>query len=102
MHVLWSSVSSSETSSAATFTQSPLRLDASRACHCNAGTRPRSSSMEGRNSSAMLRTTPIDSSTNRCYRQQQVKSWMYELIEQALRDEFLQHAGVREKLASYE
>src|ERR1022692_484872 len=36
------------------------------------------------------------------YRQQQVKSWMYELIEQALRDEFLQHAGVREKLASYE
>src|ERR1035441_7038068 len=65
MHVLWSSVSSSETSSAATFTQSPLRLDASRACHCNAGTRPRSSSMEGRNSSAMLRTTPIDSSTNR-------------------------------------
>jgi LAO/AO transport system kinase len=36
------------------------------------------------------------------YRQQQVKSWMYELIEQALRDEFTQHAGVREKLASYE
>ena len=36
------------------------------------------------------------------FRQQQVKSWMYELIEQALRDEFLQHGGVREKLASYE
>ena len=35
-------------------------------------------------------------------RQQQVKSWMYELIEQALRDEFLQHEGVREKLASFE
>jgi hypothetical protein len=27
---------------------------------------------------------------------------MYELIEQALRDEFLRHSGVREKLASYE
>ena len=36
------------------------------------------------------------------YRQEQAKSWMYELIEQALRDEFLQHGGVREKLASYE
>jgi LAO/AO transport system kinase len=36
------------------------------------------------------------------YRLQQVKSWMYELIEQALRDEFMQHAGVREKLPSYE
>jgi LAO/AO transport system kinase len=36
------------------------------------------------------------------YRQQQVKSWMYELIEQALRDEFLHHAGVRDKLAAYE
>ena len=29
---------------------------------------------------------------------EQVKSWMYDLIEQSLRDEFLQHAGVREKL----
>jgi LAO/AO transport system kinase len=36
------------------------------------------------------------------FRQQQVKSWMYESIDQALRDEFLQHTGVREKLASYE
>ena len=36
------------------------------------------------------------------YRRQQVKSWMYELIEQALRDEFLHHDGVREQLASYE
>ena len=36
------------------------------------------------------------------YRQQQVKSWMYELLEQALRDEFMHHAGVREKLASFE
>ena len=36
------------------------------------------------------------------FRQQQVKSWIYELIEQALHDEFMQHAGVREKLASYE
>jgi LAO/AO transport system kinase len=35
-------------------------------------------------------------------RQQQVKSWMYELIEQALRDEFMQHAGVRERLPAYE
>jgi LAO/AO transport system kinase len=35
-------------------------------------------------------------------RQQQVKSWMYELIEQSLRDEFLHHPGVREKLPSYE
>jgi len=36
------------------------------------------------------------------YRRQQVKSWMYELIEQALRDEFMQHSGVREKLPAYE
>jgi LAO/AO transport system kinase len=36
------------------------------------------------------------------YRQQQVKSWMYELIEQGLRDEFMQNAGVHEKLPSYE
>jgi hypothetical protein len=27
---------------------------------------------------------------------------MYELIEQALREEFLQHPGVRDKIASYE
>jgi len=36
------------------------------------------------------------------FRQEQAKRWMYELIEQSLRDEFMQHAGVREKLASYE
>ena len=36
------------------------------------------------------------------YRQEQVKSWLYQLIEQALRDQFLQHAGVRDKIASYE
>src|ERR1039458_5689967 len=35
----------------------PVRLEISRACHCKAGTRPRSSSMEGRSNSAMLRTT---------------------------------------------
>src|ERR1035441_364149 len=52
---------------------------------------------------AVLEHNPLLSSTGQLagYRQQQVKSWMYELIEQALRDEFLQHAGVREKLASY-
>ena len=50
--------------SAATFTHTPLRLDTSRACHCSAGTSPRSSSIEGRSSSAMLRTTPIESSTS--------------------------------------
>jgi LAO/AO transport system kinase len=36
------------------------------------------------------------------FRQERVKSWMYELIEHALRDEFMHHAGVREKLAAYE
>ncbi|HXM39602.1 MAG TPA: methylmalonyl Co-A mutase-associated GTPase MeaB [Bryobacteraceae bacterium] len=36
------------------------------------------------------------------FRQEQVKSWMYESIEHALRDEFMHHAGVREKLAAYE
>ena len=36
------------------------------------------------------------------YRREQVKSWMYELIEQALREQFLRHAGVRRKLSSYE
>jgi LAO/AO transport system kinase len=35
-------------------------------------------------------------------RQEQSKSWMYELIEQALREEFLRHASVREKIGSYE
>ena len=35
----------------------PVRFEISRACHSSAGTRPRSSSMEGRSSSAMLRTT---------------------------------------------
>jgi len=36
------------------------------------------------------------------FRREQVKTWMYELIEQALRDEFLRHAGVRAKLPAYE
>jgi len=36
------------------------------------------------------------------YRQKQAKKWMYELIEQALREEFLEHPGVREKIAFYE
>jgi LAO/AO transport system kinase len=36
------------------------------------------------------------------FRQRQVKSWMYELIEQALRDEFMNHPGVRDKLPGYE
>ncbi|HUE05332.1 MAG TPA: methylmalonyl Co-A mutase-associated GTPase MeaB [Bryobacteraceae bacterium] len=35
-------------------------------------------------------------------RQEQVKKWMYDLIEQALRDEFLQHEGVHDKIATYE
>ena len=35
-------------------------------------------------------------------RREQSKSWMYELIEQALREEFLRHAGVRGKIGSYE
>jgi LAO/AO transport system kinase len=36
------------------------------------------------------------------FRRNQVKSWMYELIEQALRQEFLRHSAVRDKLPSYE
>jgi len=36
------------------------------------------------------------------FRQEQVKSWLYELIEQALRDEFMHHDGVRARLAGYE
>jgi LAO/AO transport system kinase len=36
------------------------------------------------------------------YRREQVRSWMYDLIEQSLREEFLRHAGVREKLPAYE
>jgi LAO/AO transport system kinase len=36
------------------------------------------------------------------YRREQVKRWMYELIEQALREEFLRHAGVRAKLPACE
>jgi LAO/AO transport system kinase len=36
------------------------------------------------------------------FRQSQIKSWMYELIEQGLRDEFLRHPGVHDKIASYE
>jgi len=35
-------------------------------------------------------------------RNEQAKSWMHALIEQSLRDEFLNHDGVREKLAAYE
>jgi LAO/AO transport system kinase len=35
-------------------------------------------------------------------RREQLKKWMYDQIEQALRDDFLQHVGVREKIASYE
>lgn len=35
-------------------------------------------------------------------RQEQVRRWMHELIEQALRDAFLRHEGVRDKMASYE
>ena len=35
-------------------------------------------------------------------RHEQAKSWMHALIEQSLRDEFLNHDGVREKLAAYE
>ncbi len=49
--------------SAATLTQTPVRLETSRACHCSAGTSPRSSSIEGRSSSAMLRTTLMEFST---------------------------------------
>ena len=48
---------SSATLSASTVTPMPVRLEISRACHWRAGTRPKSSSMEGRSSSAMLRTT---------------------------------------------
>jgi len=36
------------------------------------------------------------------YRREQVRRWMYDLIEQALREEFLQHAGVRAKLPGCE
>ena len=36
------------------------------------------------------------------YRRAQVKSWMYESIEQALREEFLNHDGVRERLPEFE
>jgi LAO/AO transport system kinase len=36
------------------------------------------------------------------FRQAQTKSWLYELIEQALREGFLQHPGVHERIASYE
>ncbi|MGO4882579.1 MAG: methylmalonyl Co-A mutase-associated GTPase MeaB [Bryobacteraceae bacterium] len=35
-------------------------------------------------------------------RQEQVKRWMHELIEQALREAFMQHDGVRENIASFE
>ncbi len=35
-------------------------------------------------------------------RQEQVRRWMHELIEQSLRDAFLQHDGVRDKMAAYE
>ena len=36
------------------------------------------------------------------YRREQVRRWMYDLIEQALREEFLRHAGVRAKLPDCE
>ncbi|MFN7993075.1 MAG: methylmalonyl Co-A mutase-associated GTPase MeaB [Bryobacteraceae bacterium] len=36
------------------------------------------------------------------YRREQVKSWMFELIEQSLRDQFLRNPGVRSKLPSLE
>lgn len=36
------------------------------------------------------------------YRREQVRSWMYDLIEQKLRERFLQHAGVRARLAACE
>jgi LAO/AO transport system kinase len=36
------------------------------------------------------------------FRQAQIKSWMYELIEQSLREGFLRHPGVADKIASYE
>jgi LAO/AO transport system kinase len=35
-------------------------------------------------------------------RRQQVKSWMYELIEEGLREQFLHHTGVHARLAHYE
>ena len=49
---------------AETFTHTPLRLETSRACHSSAAINPRSSSIEGLSSSAMLRTTPMESSTS--------------------------------------
>lgn len=36
------------------------------------------------------------------FRRQQAKSWMYELIEQALRDQFLRHPGVHGRLPAAE
>jgi len=36
------------------------------------------------------------------FRRRQVKSWMYELIEQTLREQFLRHAAVRAELPSAE
>jgi LAO/AO transport system kinase len=36
------------------------------------------------------------------YRREQVRRWMYDLIEQALREEFLRHAGVRAQLPACE
>ena len=36
------------------------------------------------------------------FRREQVKTWMYELIDQGLREEFQRHKGVRAKLAAYE
>jgi LAO/AO transport system kinase len=36
------------------------------------------------------------------FRREQVKAWLYELIEQALRDEFMAHEGVRANLAACE
>ena len=36
------------------------------------------------------------------YRRDQVRSWMYDLIEQTLREQFLRHAGVRARLPECE
>jgi LAO/AO transport system kinase len=45
----------------------------------------------------MLATGQLDG-----FRRAQVKSWMYELIEQSLREQFLQHEKVRARLPAYE
>ena len=47
---------------------------------------------------ALLRTT----GQLEGYRREQVKSWMYELIEQSLREQFLRNGAVRAQLEAYE